>query len=66
VNAAIDQPLDASTILDATLGPETIYGVFCTEPIALEPVRAALGASGKLPSMSNCEVDELVLHKKAL
>ena len=59
-------PLPASTVLDETLGDETIYGVFCPQPFDLEPLRKALEASlERAPSLEGCEVDSLHLRKEA-
>jgi hypothetical protein len=59
-----DVPLDFSIRLDSRLGAERVYGLFCEEPIALEPVRAQLERSGELPALPRCWVDRLVLDKR--
>jgi hypothetical protein len=66
IDPAVDQPLRSSTVLDGTLGAENIYGLFCREAIAVEPVRAALESTGKLPTLDGCEVDTLVIQKQPL
>jgi hypothetical protein len=64
VPAGSDAALDFSVELDATPGEEHVYGLFCDEPIALEPVRAALERERALPELAGCAVARLVLHKE--
>jgi hypothetical protein len=64
VPAGSDAALDFSVELDATPGDEQVYGLFCDEPIALEPLRAALEHKRALPELEGCAVDHLVLHKE--
>jgi hypothetical protein len=60
-----DAPLDASVVLDDVLGPETAYGLFCSEPIELEPVRAAFQSSPDHPPIPpSCEVDRISYVKR--
>jgi hypothetical protein len=63
--AAVDRPLESSTVLDETLGNESLYGIFCIEPILLEPMRAALEKTGALPVVGGCTVDMLEIRKEA-
>ena len=42
VHAGEDHPLPLATRLDATVGKETIVGLFCAGPVDLNPLRAAL------------------------
>ena len=58
-----DVPLDFSIRLDSVPGEEQLYGVFCNEETLIEPLRAALEASGKLASSAQCQVDKFVLTK---
>ncbi len=59
-----DVALRTSTILDATLGPEVDYGLFCATPIDLEPVRRAFAAQPDDPPIpAGCRVDRLRLVK---
>jgi hypothetical protein len=58
------QPLETSVELDATLGPETLLGIFCKQPFTLEPLRKALAIQGQLPSLPDCSVDTLRIEKK--
>ncbi|WP_433929427.1 DUF4384 domain-containing protein [Sorangium cellulosum] len=61
-----EAPLPQSTVLDATLGTERIYGVFCAEAIAVEPLRAALAANPDALSVPpGCDVDMLTAEKVA-
>ena len=40
--------LPLATRLDATVGEERLYALFCERPVELEPVRAALEGAGRL------------------
>ncbi|WP_437544106.1 DUF4384 domain-containing protein [Sorangium sp. So ce367] len=58
--------LPQSTVLDDTLGTERIFGLFCSEAIAVEPLRAALAAHpGAPPAPPGCDVDALTAEKVA-
>jgi hypothetical protein len=57
-------PLSHSIALDAVPGQERLYVLFCTAPVALEPLRARLagdGTPGEPPP--GCELRLLVLDK---
>ena len=59
-----DVALSTSTRLDATLGPEIDYGLFCATPIDLEPVRLAFAARPEDPPIpAGCRVDRVRLVK---
>ena len=64
VAAGHDVALDFSIKLDDQLGNEQIYGLFCQQPEPLEPLRAALQGTGRLPPLPHCRVDVLTLEKK--
>lgn len=52
--------------LDGALGPERIYGLFCEDAIAVEPLRRALEERGAPPDPpAGCVVDRLELEKVA-
>ncbi len=53
--AGRDVPLPLGTRLDATVGEERIVGLFCSSPVDLEPVRAAL-ESGRNTIPDGCQV----------
>ncbi|WP_437956297.1 DUF4384 domain-containing protein [Sorangium sp. So ce119] len=58
--------LPQSTVLDDTLGAERIYGLFCAEAVAVEPLRAALAAHPDAPpAPPGCDVDALTAEKVA-
>ncbi|WP_437793460.1 DUF4384 domain-containing protein [Sorangium sp. So ce693] len=58
--------LPQSTVLDDTLGTERIFGLFCSEAIAVEPLRAALAAHPDAPpAPPGCDVDALTAEKAA-
>ena len=59
------QALPASTILDATTGSETLYGLFCDRAVTLEPIRAALEANPLAPHWpAGCTVHTLTIDKR--
>ncbi|XXT17552.1 DUF4384 domain-containing protein [Sorangium sp. So ce429] len=61
-----DVVLPQSTVLDDTLGTERIYGLFCAEAVAVEPLRAALAAHPDAPpAPPGCDVDALTAEKIA-
>jgi hypothetical protein len=59
-----EQTLSASTLLDDTLGEETIEAVFCSSPADVETVRAARAGTGTRP-LEGCTVDTLSVVKEA-
>lgn len=56
--------LDFGIRLDPMLGAERVYGLFCGEPVALEPLRAGLEATGELRAVAGCQIDRIVLNKE--
>jgi Putative zinc-finger len=65
VEAGEARPLPSATLLDATLGEETLFGIFCDAPVALEPVRAELATGRRDPSVPGCEIDSFRVEKEA-
>jgi hypothetical protein len=66
VEPGTDVQLDRSTVVDATLGPETAYGLFCEAPVELEPLRASFQAAPEAPPLpKGCHVDRMSFVKKA-
>jgi hypothetical protein len=63
LGSAPQTDLDAAVQLDGAQGEETLLGVFCDAPFELEPLRATLERTGKLPAMTGCSNDELRLVK---
>jgi hypothetical protein len=59
-----NQPVETGVELDATLGRERLWGIFCDEPFDVEPLRQALEGQAKLPPLPGCAVDELSLTKE--
>ena len=53
--AGQEAPLPIGTRLDATVGEERIVGLFCSAPVELEPVRAAL-EGGRATIPDGCQV----------
>ncbi|MDD9932601.1 MAG: DUF4384 domain-containing protein [Myxococcales bacterium] len=60
-----DVPLGFSVRLDAAGRHERLFGLFCSEPVALEPLRAELERTGQLAPPAGCQVDALALRKGA-
>lgn len=65
VRAGVDVALDFSVELDAELGAEHVYALFCARPFALEPLRAQLQAAQHLDAPPDCEIDSIALVKEA-
>jgi hypothetical protein len=65
VQAGRDVALDFGIQLDAHAGVEQLVALFCDRPTELEPVRASLQRARTLPSVMHCQLDELVLNKRA-
>jgi hypothetical protein len=66
--AGRDVVLPQSTILDDVIGHERVVGLFCAQPIELEPVRRAWQASAGLaepPVPGGCRADVLGWEKRA-
>ncbi len=59
VRPSAEHALDSSVVLDAALGPERIWGVFCPEEFALEPLRAALEKDRRIEPPEGCSVETL-------
>lgn len=63
--AGEDVPLPLSTVLDDTLGLETIYVLACPAPIPLEPLVSALEREpSQPPPAEGCDVDVVALDKQ--
>ena len=56
--------LQSSVALDATLGAERIYGLFCAAPFTVEGVRTELERQGKLAPRAGCTQRTLDVHKE--
>jgi hypothetical protein len=64
IGASSRAVLDRSTLLDGTLGPETIYALVCAEPIAVTPLLQALErAPARVPDATGCSVQRYALVK---
>jgi hypothetical protein len=61
---AQNKALSNSVELDNVLGAEKIYGLFCEQPLELEPVRAQLEKFQALPLLDHCRVIQLSIEKK--
>jgi hypothetical protein len=75
VPAGVGQPLPGSTILDETLGPETVVGVLCAESFdtktlvrrgreLVDAVRAGRDPARWLPGAGGCQVARFDLDKR--
>jgi len=56
--------LEQSTILDAVLGRETLYAVWCEAPVELEPMRRALQSSRVAPRVPGCRSESFEVEKR--
>ena len=56
--------LPQSTILDAVLGRETFYAVWCDAPVELEPMRRALESSRAVPLAPGCRSESFEVEKR--
>jgi hypothetical protein len=65
VQAGRDLALDFSIQLDATEGEEQLLALFCDRPTELRAVRTSLQRARTLPTVMHCQLDELVLNKRA-
>jgi hypothetical protein len=63
VRAGNDLALDFSVELDEQLGIERVYALFCESSFQVEPLRAALLETGRLPERAGCRADIINLHK---
>lgn len=61
-----DVSLPESIVLDETVGRETVYTLFCAEPVMLEPIRSALERSpDREPQVEGCTSDRVSFVKEA-
>lgn len=58
------QVLPQSTTLDAVLGRETLYAVWCDAPLELEPLRRSLESSPAAPAAPGCSIETLLVEKR--
>ena len=63
--AGADVELPRATELDGTLGVESIFALFCEQPIDLEAVRRNLQAGGEASWPRRCDLDSLEWIKVA-
>jgi anti-sigma factor RsiW len=64
LRAANRAVLEQSTLLDETLGPETVYALVCAQPIAVAPLLEALErAPERAPVAEGCSVERYALLK---
>jgi hypothetical protein len=64
IEPARESLLDQRTILDATLGEEVIYAIFCDGPVEVEPILRELETQGGTGDRwTGCSVDRHVLVK---
>jgi hypothetical protein len=62
----VNVPLPVSTVLDDTLGRETIFGIACPASFDVEGWRRALErAPDWPPAPVDCDVEMIVIHKEA-
>jgi hypothetical protein len=63
VRAGNDVALDFSVELDGQLGEERVYALFCETAVEIEPLRAALSETARLPETAGCQAEVIVLQK---
>jgi hypothetical protein len=63
VRAGNDVALDFSVELDEQLGTERVWALFCEDGFEIEPLRAALLATGRLPERPGCVAEVIALQK---
>jgi hypothetical protein len=62
--ASADGLLPYSIVLDRTLGPETIYALYCQQAVALPPLQSALGRSAStIVWPPSCQIEQIQLEK---
>jgi hypothetical protein len=59
VSEGYDRPLDSSVELDATLGPESVFALFCDDGFAMTEPRTALTAAHTLSAGQGCQLVKL-------
>lgn len=58
--------LNQRTLLDDTLGPETVYALVCMQPITVAPILRELElAPQRAPAIEGCTVERYELVKVA-
>jgi hypothetical protein len=58
------QLLPLSTTLDAVLGRETLYALWCDAPAELEPIRRSVESAPAAPAAPGCSVETLQVDKR--
>jgi hypothetical protein len=64
VSEGYDRPLESAVELDATLGPERVYALFCKAGFALAGARSALTATHTLAAAEGCQLATLSWTKE--
>jgi hypothetical protein len=66
IEPAREAPVDQTTVLDGTLGDESVYAVFCDHPFEAGPIERALEAQAdRFPTLIGCVVDRHAIVKVA-
>jgi hypothetical protein len=65
VRSGSDVALGFSVELDDQLGTERVWALFCEDTFEVEPLRAALLATGRLPELPGCIAEVVALQKVA-
>jgi hypothetical protein len=65
VSEGYDAPLDSSVALDATLGPESVFALFCDHAFDLTKPQQMLAAARTLSPQRGCELVRLSWTKEA-
>lgn len=64
VKAGAEVALPLATRLDATVGEEQVFGLFCDRPLALAPVRALVDAAAAGAAPAGCQVTRWTFVKR--
>jgi hypothetical protein len=64
VKAGMDVALPLATRLDATVGEEQVFGLFCDRPLELAPVRALVDAAAAGAAPAGCQVTRWTFVKR--
>ena len=65
IDPGTDVALDFSIELDEQLGTERVHALFCEASFQVEPLRAALFDTGRLPERAGCRSELITLNKAA-
>jgi len=56
--------LPGAVLLDDVTGPESFYGVFCSQPVATAKLEHAIANHPENPVISGCQIDTVRVNKR--